>query len=191
MAKWLNALRKRHAKQYANMQHELKELELFKERSEGYKSSMKDDKKRENEEKMKEEQKLAEEKAAKEREEELQQRREKLLENLDDEPEQGGEGVITIAIRFSDGKKGQRRFDGEVEIDEVFNWIDATFKLEREAIVLTTMNGQKSFSFGESEGLALEDAGLGKMAAFRLTEKKIDVDSESDEEDTDSDSDEE
>jgi len=186
MAAWLNALRKRHAKQYANMHHELKELELFKERNEGYKSSMKDDMNRENEEKMKEKQRLEEEKAEQEREGKLRQRRESLLEELPDEPEQGAEGVITIAIRFSDGRKGQRRFVGEIEMDKVFNWIDAMFEIEREIIVLTTMNGQKSFSYGEAEGLALEDAGLGKMAAFRLTEKKEEEDnSDNDEEESD------
>ncbi len=181
MAKWLNALRKRHAKQYANMQHELKELELFKERTEGYKSSMKDDKKREDEETMKEQRRLEKEKAKEEREQELQQRRESLREELLDEPSQDAHGTITIAIRFSNGSKGQRRFNDEIKMGEVFNWIDATFKIEREIIILTTMNGQRSFSYEESIGLALKDAGLGKMTAFRLSEKvEEDLENDSD-----------
>jgi len=180
MSSWLNALRKRHAKQYGNMQHELKELELFKERTQGYKSSMKENKERENEEKIMEKKRLEEEKAKKEREEEMKQRRASLLEALPEEPERGGEGVITIALRFSDGRKGQRLFDGETEMVEVFNWIDAMYEIERELVVLTTMNGQRSFSYGKEDGLTLEDAGFGKMAALRVTEQKIEEEDDAD-----------
>uniref|UniRef100_A0A7S3Q4N9 UBX domain-containing protein n=1 Tax=Chaetoceros debilis TaxID=122233 RepID=A0A7S3Q4N9_9STRA len=190
MALWLNALRKRHAKQYANMQLELKELALYKERKKGYKSSMKDDKKREREELMKEQKRLEEEKAKKEKEEMLTERRKTLLEELPDEPERGSEGIITIALRFSDGKKGQRRFDVETEVDQVFNWVDATFKLERERVVLTTMNGQKSFTYGEDSSMTLEVTGLGKMAALRVSEQvDDDVEEEEVEESSDEDDD--
>merc|ERR1712238_634163 len=112
---------------------------------------------------MKEQKRLEEEKAKKEKEEMLMERRKTLLEELPDEPERGSEGIITIALRFSDGKKGQRRFDVDTEVDQVFNWVDATFKMERERVVLTTMNGQKSFTYGEDSGMTLEVTGLGKM----------------------------
>jgi len=46
-AAWLNALRKRHVKQYANMQLELRELALLQERTQGYQSSIQGDKERE------------------------------------------------------------------------------------------------------------------------------------------------
>ena len=195
MASWLNALRKRHAKQYANMQHELKELELFKERTEGYKSSMKNDLKRENEEKLKEQKRLLDEKAKKEREEMVQKRRVTLLENLAKEPERGAKGAITIALRFHDGRQGQRRFDGDSEVNEIFNWIDATFEIERESTIITTMNGKHTFSYDEDEeGRVLNDTGLGKMAAFRVTEKETEADDDGDygeQSDSNSDSEEE
>lgn len=189
MSAWLNALRKRHAKQYANMQHELKELELLKERTEGYKSSMEDDKKRENEDRIKEKEKLEEEKAKREREEEIRQRRASLLEALPEEPDRGAEGTITIALRFDDGRKGQRRFEGETGINELFNWVDALFEVERELVTLTTMKGQRSFTYGEDEELTLEDAALGKMVALRVSVKTME-DAEENDSDTDSDSDE-
>ena len=173
MTKWLNALRKRHAKQYANMQHELKELELFKDRQSGFKSSLDDDRKREDEERLKEQRAAEEEAARKEREEEVKQRRKELLEALPEEPEKGSDGVVTIALRFGDGRKGQRRFGAETMVDEVFNWIDAMFKTERETIELMTMNGKKTFSFGDNGSTTLVDIGLGKMAAFRVIEKEV------------------
>jgi Skp family chaperone for outer membrane proteins len=173
MAMWLNALRKRHAKQYVNMQHELKEMELFKERQKGFQSSLKDDRKREEEEKLKEKQAAEEEKARKEREEEVKLRRIGILEALPEEPETGSDGVVTIALRFSDGRKGQRRFESDSLIDDVFNWIDAIFKTERETVELMTMTGTKKFSFGDDSSLTLDGAGLGKMAALRVIEKQV------------------
>lgn len=190
MTKWLNALRKRHAKQYANMQHELKELELFKDRQQGFKSSLDDDRNREVEERLQEQRAAEEETARKEREEEIKERRKELLEALSEEPEKGSDGVITIALRFGDGRKGQRRFEAETLVDEVFNWIDALFKTERETIELMTMNGKKTFSFGDDDNLTLENTGLGKMAAFRVIEKEV-IEADGEEETTEDDTDEE
>ena len=65
MAAWLNALRKRHAKQYASMHHELKEAQLFKERTEGYKSSVVSDIQRKEREQKEEEERIAKEQAEK------------------------------------------------------------------------------------------------------------------------------
>lgn len=95
------------------------------------------------------------------------------MEALPEEPEKGSDGVVTIALRFGDGRKGQRRFGAETMVDEVFNWIDAMFKTERETIELMTMNGKKTFSFGDNGSTTLEDIGLGKMAAFRVIEKEV------------------
>eukprot|EP00957_Ditylum_brightwellii_P026274 1987343-Ditylum_brightwellii.AAC.1 len=89
MAAWLNALRKRHAKQYATMQHELQELQYFQERKEGYKESIVGDTNREKREKQEEMERLAKEKAEKERIEMLQKRRKTLRENLPEEPSAG------------------------------------------------------------------------------------------------------
>eukprot|EP00553_Chaetoceros_curvisetus_P006960 CAMPEP_0204631484 /NCGR_PEP_ID=MMETSP0717-20131115/22827_1 /ASSEMBLY_ACC=CAM_ASM_000666 /TAXON_ID=230516 /ORGANISM="Chaetoceros curvisetus" /LENGTH=125 /DNA_ID=CAMNT_0051649053 /DNA_START=3 /DNA_END=380 /DNA_ORIENTATION=- len=98
-----------------------------------------------------------------------------LLENLPDEPK-SGKNVITIALRFNDGKRGQRRFDSDTaSMGDVFNWVDAMFEMERERLVLSTMNGQRTFVYGDDEEemneMMLKDAGLGKMAALRVTEQ--------------------
>lgn len=173
MASWLNALRKRHKKQYANMQHEIKEMELFQERQRGYKKSILEDRTREEREKEEEERKLQLEQERQEKELALQERRKELRENLPEEPSpsSGQNNIVTIALRFTNGKKGQRRFLDDVKMEQLFNWIDADFELERETIVLTTMNGSKSFDYDSvlEEGLLLKDSGLGKMVALRVT----------------------
>jgi len=189
MAAWLNALRKRHAKQYATMQHELQELQYFQERKEGYKESIVGDTNREKREKQEEMERLAKEKAEKERIEMLQKRRKTLRENLPEEPSAGDtSNVMTIALRFADGRTGKRRFNAEVELNELFNWVDGFFDIEREKVILSTMNGQRSFTFvGEdaeendeetSEIMTLEEAGFGRMTGLRVTERKEDEEEE-------------
>ncbi len=172
MVAWLNSLRKRHMKQYATMHRDLREIAFMKERNEGYKSSMRQDQEREEEERRTEQKRLEEERIQKEKEEALKQRRKSLLESLPEEPSAPGDGVITIALRFGDGRAGQRRFMDDTEIDVLFNWVDALFEMEREGVLLTTMNGQASFSFGEEEGKTLKDANLGRLVALRVLEKK-------------------
>ncbi len=186
LSSWLNSLRKRHGKQYTAMQTELREIALMKERTEGYAKSKKEDKERVEIERMEREKKLEEERLRKEKEEALKARRKMLAESLPDEPESVGDGVITIALRFGDGRTGQRRFDSDTELKVVFDWVDASFDVERESAVLTTMNGQKSYSFGEcEEGGTLEDAGLGKLVAFRVSFKETDVEEKSDDDEAD------
>lgn len=173
MATWLNVLRKRHKKEYGSMQYERNELAMLKERTEGYKSSVQDDTKRAEEERKEEEKRLEEERIAKEREEMILERRKDLLESLEDEPENSSD-VITIALRFSDGRTGRRRFVQDTSMDDVFNWVDAVFEVERESIILSSMSGKKSFEYNgeEGEGLSLKEAGLGKMAGLLVTRKK-------------------
>eukprot|EP00557_Chaetoceros_sp_GSL56_P008531 CAMPEP_0176490472 /NCGR_PEP_ID=MMETSP0200_2-20121128/7888_1 /TAXON_ID=947934 /ORGANISM="Chaetoceros sp., Strain GSL56" /LENGTH=546 /DNA_ID=CAMNT_0017887779 /DNA_START=138 /DNA_END=1775 /DNA_ORIENTATION=- len=172
LVEWLNSLRKRHRKQYAKMQHDLVELELFRERERGYQSSIKDDRVREEREKEKRRIEAEQEKAEKQRKQEIIQRRKELQDSLGDEPDKDMEGVVTVAVRFSDGGRGQRRFNGEKLVDQVFNWIDVAFEIERETFDLVTMNGKKSFTFGQQEGVSLEDTGLGKMFALRVIKKE-------------------
>jgi hypothetical protein len=61
----------------------------------------------------------------------------------------------------------------------VFNWVDCTYKMEREKIVLSTMNGKNSFQYeGNPEeedgvsGVTLKSAGLPRMTGLRVTESK-------------------
>ena len=154
------------------MQHQIREVELYAERQRGYADSQVEDQEREVKAQREEEERLAKEREEKERKEAMAQRREELLESLPDEPEAGGDGVVTIALRFSDGRRGQRRFDGDEAMSTVFNWVDATFEMERERVELSTMTGQKKFAWSDAEDddLTLSDAGLGKMTGLRVTE---------------------
>lgn len=169
MASWLNTLRKRHAKQYTAMQTVLKELQYFKERKEGYTESKKSDKEREKREKEEEEKRLAAEKAEQERLEELEKRRKGLKEALPEEPK--GKDTKKVALRFADGRSGQRRFSPEQPLTDIFNWVDAMYEIERENVILTTMNGKETFEW-EEIGKTLEEAGLGKNTGFRVSIKE-------------------
>eukprot|EP00550_Attheya_septentrionalis_P008426 CAMPEP_0198284264 /NCGR_PEP_ID=MMETSP1449-20131203/3757_1 /TAXON_ID=420275 /ORGANISM="Attheya septentrionalis, Strain CCMP2084" /LENGTH=518 /DNA_ID=CAMNT_0043981257 /DNA_START=270 /DNA_END=1826 /DNA_ORIENTATION=- len=181
MGAWLNAIRKRHGKQYVAMQHELRETRLFQERHEGYKSSVESDLQREKEEKEKELERLAKEKALEEEQKALEERRLELQASLPDEPTSNSKasGIITIALRFSDGRTGQRRFLSDTDVNVVFNWVDCTYKMEREKIVLSTMNGKNSFQYEENpeeedgvSGVTLKSVGLPRMTGLRVTETK-------------------
>jgi hypothetical protein len=175
MAAWLNALRKRHAKQYASMHHELKEAQLFKERTEGYKSSVASDIQRKEREQKEEEERIAKEQAEKERIEMIENRRIEIRESLPEEPSKEAVDSMTIALRFPDGRAGQRRFTPDTPMSVVFNWVDSGFEMEREKVVLSTMNGQKSFTWEEVDGISLGDSGLGRMTGLRVTMKKVET----------------
>jgi hypothetical protein len=175
MAAWLNALRKRHAKQYASMHHELKEAQLFKERTEGYKSSVASDIQRKEREQKEEEERIAKEQAEKERIEMIENRRIEIRESLPEEPSKEAVDSMTIALRFPDGRAGQRRFTPDTPMSVVFNWVDSGFEMEREKVVLSTMNGQKSFTWEEVDGISLGDSGLGRMTGLRVTIKKVET----------------
>lgn len=174
MAAYLNALRKRHAKQYAAMHHDLKEARLYKERTQGYRSSVESDIQRREAEKRETEEQEAREKAELERLEALQQRREELRASLPSEPGKDIAEAMTVALRFVDGRSGQRRFLPDTPLHTVFNWVDATYEMEREVVVLTTMNGQKTFTWKENDATILRDSGLSRMTGLRVTEKKTD-----------------
>jgi len=196
MAAWLSSLRKRHGKQYAVMQHHAREAELYAERQRGYVDSQVEDREREVKAQREEEERLAKEQEERERKEATAKRRAELRDSLPDEPATGGDGVVTIALRFADGRRGQRRFDGDEAMATVFNWVDALFEMERERVELSTMTGQKKFVWDDVEGgdVTLADAGLGKMTGLRVVEIKKeedDMEGEDDEsEDEESESDE-
>ena len=171
MVGWLNSLRKRHAKQYAAMQTVLKELQYFKERTAGYKDSAKNDKEREQREKEEEERRLAAEKAEQERLEAIETRRKELLAALPEEPT--GKDTKKIALRFFDGRSGHRQFNPEQPLIDVFNWVDAMYEIEREKVILTTMNGKNNYAWDEKDK-SLDDLGLGKNVGFRVSIKDDD-----------------
>lgn len=154
------------------MQTERNELELLRERQEGYKESIQVDKER----KRKEAQEAARQKAKEEAEAvhkaTIEERRKELKSSLP-EDQKGGQ-IRKIALRFADGKKGQRNFSPDTPLSVVFNWVDAMFEIERETVILTSLNGKQTFSWDEdgTNDMTLEEAELGKMTAFRVTEKK-------------------
>jgi glutamate synthase domain-containing protein 2 len=175
MAAWLNALRKRHAKQYSVMQTELKEVQYYQERKEGYKESVQNDIVRKNQEKEEEAKRAAAEKADKEYQEAIEKRRTELKSSLPEEAT--SKDAKKIAIRFADGRSGQRRFTRDQPLSTVFNWVDIMYKIEREKVILTTMNGKQTFTWDEEENeKTLDEAGLGRMTGFRVAEKKEEED---------------
>ena len=99
MAEWLNSLRKRHAKQYNGMQTDIKEIEYYKERKEGYIDSVQADAKRQEREAQEETERLAKEKEEKEKQEAILARREELKSTLPED--YSGKDAKTIALRFS------------------------------------------------------------------------------------------
>jgi len=175
---WMNTIRKRHLREYNKLQFDRKEFQLLKERTEGYVKSQQQDKAREEKDEMMKQKKKKEEEMEKARIQQILHRRKELLDNLVEEPDMGEDGVITIALRFSDGVKRdmstcKRRFNASTTTtNDVFNWIDAVHEMEREKVELSTMNGTKKFIYDEDLGeeQTLKGAGLGKMTALRVSE---------------------
>ena len=155
------------------MQHELREHDLLRERTSGYRDSIQGDREREARERKEEEAREAEERAEVVRKEAVLKRRVGLRESLPEEPVVGGEGVVTVALRFADGRTGQRRFYDAVGMDVVFDWVDAMFEMEREDVILSLMSGKKSFLYANEGGSTLKEAGLGKMTALRVTKRIV------------------
>ena len=191
LAKWLDSLRKRHSKEFAKLQRSAQEAKDLKERKKGYLSSIKADVSRKQEEKQKQEETKAAEAAAKAREEEMAKRREQLVEHLPEEPPKTDKSAITVALRFMDGRKGQRRFEASTTIGNVLNWVDGVFEMERETVVLTTMNGKSTYSWEDDEDTTLSEAGLSRMTALRVSEstqeEEKDADGNNDDDDDDDD----
>jgi UBX domain len=181
MAAWLNALRKRHARQYVEMQTQLQELEHFRQRQEGYHSSVTSDTAQRAKEHREAAERQAEQAAAKLHKESILARRQELRKALPLEPDADMPNVKTIALRLPNGQSAQRRFAPETKLETLFNWVDVDFEMERETVVLTTLNGQQSFSWHDSVIAAdvdgnnektLADAGLSKMTGLRVTKHK-------------------
>jgi len=170
MASWLNALRKRHGKQYEVMQTEFKEIQLYKERQEGYIDSVQSDNDRKIKEAQEEAERKAEEVKEAVRQAEIDARRQELQQSLPEDVK-SGTNVKKIALRFPDGRTGQRGFESDQPLNVLFNWVDATFEIERETVVLTTLNGKQTFAWeGDDNTTTLEEAGLNKMTALRVSQ---------------------
>lgn len=196
MSAWSSSIRKRHIREFAKLQHDRKELELFKERNEGYIASVNEDRDRQKREEEERERKRVAEEEERKRLEQIKERRKELLDALVKEPD-AGEGVITIALRFQQPQQQQspssspktRRFNAAAtSMNDVFNWIDAVHGMERETVELSSMNGARRFVYveeetgdssdddeketsrdGESVNRTLEEVGLGKMTALRVS----------------------
>ena len=172
MSEWLSALRKRHLKQYATMQLAVKEQRYFEERKKGYVESVASDKERREREKVEKAERLAKEKEEKERREAILKRREELKESLPEEDKSST--AKAVALRFADGRSDTRKFAPDTSLSTLFNWVDGIHGMERETVVLTTMNGKQTFRWDDElvQEQTLEEAGLGRMVGLRVTEKK-------------------
>ena len=168
MAAWMNALRKRHKAQYTKMQTNVRELELYKERQEGYQSSMvQDTENRQKEAELAAESKRKAEEEAK-HQAEIQERRARLEDELGGEVSKDTPNSKVLSIRMDSGESHRRRFPHDATIEMVLNWADVQCQVEREKVVLTTLNGKQSFSWDDRRDATLEEVGLGKMTGFRL-----------------------
>ena len=163
------------------MQAERKEVQYFKERKEGYLESVQSDVQRRKEEEEEEAERMAKEQAERERKEAIANRREELKLSLPPEVKNGVKSK-TIALRFGDGRSGQRRFASNTPFTTIFNWVDAIYEIERELVVLTTLNGKQTFSWDDDIvcNKTLDEAGLGRNTGFRVIEKKQEESTESD-----------
>ena len=194
LSAWISSTRKRHIREYAKLQHECKERELYHERNVNYQQSLVEDEEREEREEKERLKKIKMEEMERIRIQKIQERRLGLIQNLKEEPSPS-EDVITIALRFqpniSSSKSEataatRRRFEKSDTMNDVFNWVDAVHGLEREKIGLSTMNGSKSFVYVEEddddgkEDMTLEEAGLGKMTALRVAEITVEDEKEED-----------
>ena len=159
MSAWANSVRLRHLREYARLRHARTESRLMRERTEGYASSIQDDAMREAGERHRREEEEREREEERTRLGRLEVRRAGLLAGLADEPPAGATpdgGVVTIALRFAmpgcgsppGARESRRRFAArEATVNDVFDWIDATFGYERERLALSTMNGSRRFAY--------------------------------------------
>jgi hypothetical protein len=171
MAAWLNAIRKRHAKQYINLQTAAQEAHYFQERTAGYQGSIQSDRDRAALERAQAAELVAQERAERDHDAALQRRRVIRRAALAPEPERDEADVKTVSLRWPDGRSSQRRFSADVELTELFYWADVEFEVDGEALRLTTMNGKQSFTW-DDRTVSLADAGLGKMTGMRVTQTK-------------------
>ncbi|KAL3903313.1 MAG: hypothetical protein SGILL_010492, partial [Bacillariaceae sp.] len=182
MADWMKTLRKKHSQYYQALQKQYQEMEYYKERVEGYAESVKSDTDRKVQEAKEKAEQKAKAEAEARRQAELEERRKELEDSLPEDIKSGPDAK-KVSLRFADGRSGQRGFSSDQPVGTLFNWVDALFEMEREKVVLTSMNGKLTFSWDEeSNDTTLDDAGLGKMTAFRVSEKSQDDEDEASEE---------
>ena len=170
MATWLNALRKRHGSLYQKLERQVKEAQWYAERQQGYQQSMQDDVDRQDREARQEAERLALEAAEKERQQAILDRRDELREALGEEPTKGD--LKTIALRLADGRSVQRKFTSDSRMEDVFNFVDVHFEMEREKVELTTMNGKSTYQWEDNADQTLTEAGLSRMVGLRVLERK-------------------
>eukprot|EP00934_Nitzschia_sp_Nitz4_P007058 Nitzschia sp. Nitz4//scaffold11_size288233//32975//36366//NITZ4_000735-RA/size288233-augustus-gene-0.99-mRNA-1//1//CDS//3329533957//7048//frame0 len=130
LTSWLESIKRQYRRQFDSMKTQLKELQYWKERTEGYSKSQETDKQREQQVQLEKARVAAAVLAEEQRQEALEARRIKLREALPEEPQD--QDTKKIAIRLSDGRSEQRKFAPESTLGDVLNWVDVTFEVERE-----------------------------------------------------------
>lgn len=163
LALWLKSLSKRHKKQFVKLQKLRQEKIWQSERLEGYKSSQVTDTQQKIRLEQERIQSEKESELAKQRELAIQERRQKLKESLGPEATTGK----TIALSH-DNNRYQRKFSSSASVNDVFDWADVVLEVEREGIVLQSL--QEKFVYEDDR--TLEEAGLKQMVLFRVLERK-------------------
>jgi hypothetical protein len=164
----------------------MRESQQAQERVSNYQGSVLADQTKKQRQEQERLEKLNRERAQQQNMEKVRRRRVQLLAALPDEPPATNSAVTTVALRFiSNGQTSQRRFDASTtRLVDIFNWIDAVFEVEREHIVLQTMNGQETYDWitcqsSQNHGDTSDDAApsttptlldmkWGKMRALRV-----------------------
>lgn len=146
-----------------------KEIALMKEQREAYKQSIQQDKLNEIQEEKKRQEELerqAEEEERKRKEEEekalIAQRRAAKKEALGTEPPPDGAPVVTVQLRFADGRRARRRFLASELLEKVFDWAD-TEEVDINQAKLVSTYPPRTFTVNENQADSLADL-LGHQA---------------------------
>lgn len=166
-AAWLQDVRDRSEQTLERLATAVREKTWAKERTTGYATSIEQDLKREKKAAARQAEIAAEMQRKAAHQEMILERRKVLLAQLPEEPSSGG---ITVALRWTDGTKGQRRFASDgTTMGTLFDWVDAVYGIERERVQLQTLTGSHRLRF-ESDRETLLATMKKDMIAFRITE---------------------
>ena len=175
-ATWLADVRERNTDALAKLIQAQKERVWAQERQAGYTASVQKDTQQKKDTAARKAALAAELAAKAAQQQRILERRKELLEKLPEEPTEGTD-IVTVALRFADGSKGQRRFAGEATtMQTLFDWVDAVFEIEREHVQLQTLTGSHTLRYSETADREAPLLSLQKkMIAFRVTKVEEEV----------------
>lgn len=151
LSSFLSALRKRHSAQIRTMRTQLREAEFHAERRSNYAASLTSDTQRTADEAHARVEVTRRQEEEQRRLEAVEARRQESRESLGEEPAVA-DGVVTIALRFADGRSGQRRFRVGDDAALLFRWVEGHFDWDRERTAVTDMRGDHELVWTDCDG---------------------------------------